>query len=90
MITGTASATVEAATEKYTTGSVTSRDGTLIGFREMGHGPGVVLVHGTASSGHNHLELAEALADAFTVIVPDRRGRGLSGRYGENDGIQEE
>lgn len=73
-----------------TTGSVTSRDGTTIGYRRLGQGPGVVLVHGTASSGYNHLQLAEGLADAFTVIVPDRRGRGLSGRYGEHDGIQQE
>jgi pimeloyl-ACP methyl ester carboxylesterase len=33
------------------------------------------------SSGHNHLQLAEALAGTFTVLVPDRRGRGLSGPY---------
>jgi pimeloyl-ACP methyl ester carboxylesterase len=76
--------------DSTTTGSVTSRDGTTIGYRRLGQGPGVVLVHGTASSGYNHLQLAEGLADAFTVIVPDRRGRGLSGRYGEHDGIQQE
>lgn len=75
---------------RFSTGSVTSRDGTTIGYRELGSGPGVLLLHGTASSGHNHLELAESLADAFTVIVPDRRGRGLSGPYGADDGIQQE
>jgi pimeloyl-ACP methyl ester carboxylesterase len=90
MSTRTASAAVETAPPQCTTDSVISRDGTVIGYRQLGHGPGVVLVHGTASSGHNHLELAEALADAFTVVMPDRRGRGLSGAYGVHDGIQEE
>jgi len=28
------------------TGSVSSADGTTIGYRRVGHGPGVVLVHG--------------------------------------------
>jgi len=81
---------IETTRERYTTDSVTSRDGTTIGYRVFGRGPGVVLVHGTASSGHNHVQLAEALADSFTVIVPDRRGRGLSGPYGANDGIDQE
>lgn len=63
----------------YTTGSVTSNDGTTIGFRQLGHGPAVVVLHGSMSSAHNHMQLAETLADSFTVYVPDRRGRGLSG-----------
>jgi len=53
-----------AAQEHYTTGSVTSKDGTTIGYRQLGHGPGVVLLHGMMSSGQNHMQLAEALADA--------------------------
>jgi len=69
------------AREHYTTGSVTSQDGTTIGYRQFGHGPGVVLLHGAASSAHNHMQLAEALSPAFTVYVPDRRSRGLSGPY---------
>src|SRR5438552_18471475 len=76
--------------ERYTTGFVTSKDGTSIGYRQFGHGPGVALVHGTMSSAHNHLQLAEALADAFTVYVPDRRGRGLSGPHGKDYSIQKE
>src|SRR5258708_23683336 len=69
------------AREHDTSGSVTSADGTTIGYRQLGHGPGVVLLHGTASSGYNHIQLAEALADAFTVYVPDRRTLGLSGSH---------
>jgi pimeloyl-ACP methyl ester carboxylesterase len=78
------------AQEPYTTSSVTSADGTTIGYRQLGHGPGVVLLHGGASSGYNHLQLAELLADAFTVYLPDRRGRGLNGPYGEDYRIQKD
>jgi pimeloyl-ACP methyl ester carboxylesterase len=78
------------AREHSTTGSVTSKDGTTIGYRQLGHGPGVVLLHGAMSSAHNHIQLAEALADTFTVYVPDRRGRGLSGPYSEDYSIQKD
>src|SRR5437899_9862243 len=62
----------------YGTDAVVSRDGTSISYRVFGSGPGVVILHGTMSSAYNHEQLAEALADAFTVFVPDRRGRLLS------------
>jgi pimeloyl-ACP methyl ester carboxylesterase len=68
--------------------SVTSRDGTVIGYRRLGEGPGVILLHGAMSSSHNHLQLVEALADSFTVYVPDRRGRGLSGPYRDDHSVQ--
>ena len=57
---------------------VTSADGASIGYRRFGAGPAILLLHGSMSSGAHHTELAQALADQFTVIVPDRRGRGLS------------
>jgi pimeloyl-ACP methyl ester carboxylesterase len=74
----------------YTTGSVISRDGTTIGYRQLGHGPGVVLLHGAMESAQSHMQLAAALAGAFTVYLPDRRGRGLSGPYGDDYSIQKE
>ena len=74
----------------FTTHAVTSKDGTTIGYRQLGQGPGVLVLHGSMSSGYYHLELAEALSDAFTVYLPDRRGRGLSGAYQDGDGIQQE
>jgi len=79
------------AREHYTIGSVTSADGTTIGYRQYGHGPGLVLVEGGMQIAHNFAQLAEALADTFTVYVPDRRGRGLS-PYDNNKeyGIQED
>lgn len=74
----------------YVTGSVISKDGTTIGYRQVGHGPAVVVLHGGMSSGYNHVQLAEALADTYTVYLPDRRGRGLSGPYGKDDNIQKD
>ncbi len=82
--------TTAATPEPYTTGSVTAHDGATIGYRQLGHGPGVVVVHGAMSSGYHHMQLAEALADAFTVYLIDRRGRGLSGPYSQNYSIQQE
>lgn len=79
-----------AAPERCTTGFVTAHDGTTIGYRQLGHGPGAVVVHGAASSGYNHMQMAEALADTFAVYLLDRRGRGLSGPYGEEYSIQQE
>jgi len=67
----------------YVTDSVQSHDGTTIGYRRLGAGPGLVLVHGAAQSSQNFMKLAGALSDAFTVLIPDRRGRGLSGPFGE-------
>jgi pimeloyl-ACP methyl ester carboxylesterase len=63
---------------------VTSKDGTTIGYRQYGHGPGVVLMQGGMGSAQTFMQFAEALADAFTVYVPDRRGRGLSGPFGKD------
>ncbi len=77
-------------TVDITTGTITSQDGTTIGYRQLGHGPGLVMLHGSMESSNSHLELARALADIATVYLPDRRGRGLSGPYGADDGLAEE
>lgn len=78
------------AQSRYVTGSVPSKDGTAIGYHQLGHGPGVLLLHGAMESARSHIQLAEALATAFTVYLPDRRGRGRSGPYGEDYCIQTE
>ena len=62
-------------------GSVTSADGTMIGYLRLGHGPAVVALHGSNESARSHLQLAKALASELTVYLPDRRGRGLSGPH---------
>ena len=74
----------------YTTSSVTSNDGTIIGYRQLGSGPGIILVHGGVSSSQLFMKLGAVLSDAFTVYIPDRRGRGLSGPFGDDYAIQKE
>jgi len=74
----------------YTTVSVTSNDGTVIGYRQLGSGPGIILVHGAVMSSQLFMKLGTALSDTFTVYIPDRRGRGLSGPFGDGYGIQKE
>jgi pimeloyl-ACP methyl ester carboxylesterase len=65
----------------YTENYAASADGTKIGYRTLGSGPDVVLLHGAMESAASHMGMAQALAGRFTVHVPDRRGRGASGPY---------
>ena len=74
-------ATQTSSAVQMTTGSVTSADGTAIGYLRAGHGPAVVVLHGSNESARSHIQLALALAEEFTVYLPDRRGRGLSGPH---------
>jgi pimeloyl-ACP methyl ester carboxylesterase len=71
-------------------GTVRSADGTAIGYRRLGDGPGLVLVHGGLQASQNLLSLASALSDRFTVYIPDRRGRGLSGPCRPGHGLRTE
>jgi pimeloyl-ACP methyl ester carboxylesterase len=67
--------------EKTIMKTATSRDGTRIAYDELGAGPPLILVGGalnTRSFGPNG-SLAPVLAERFTVIHYDRRGRGDSG-----------
>ena len=75
---------------EYTKGSVISKDGTTVGYRQMGNGPGIILLHGGGKSSQTLMKLSMALSDEFTVYIPDRRGRGLSGPFGDNYGLQRE
>ncbi|GAA2813648.1 alpha/beta fold hydrolase [Kribbella solani] len=80
-------------TAELTQGTVTSRDGTEIGYYRTGandQAPAVVVLHGSMESARSHLLLAEALADEFTVYLPDRRGRGLSGPHRPGHGVRTE
>jgi pimeloyl-ACP methyl ester carboxylesterase len=75
-----APATAQAATSPFVR-KVLSKDGTAIAFDRLGHGSPVILVDGAlcyrgmGQSG----QLAELLAQHFTVFTYDRRGRGDSG-----------
>ncbi|HEY3982353.1 MAG TPA: alpha/beta fold hydrolase [Streptosporangiaceae bacterium] len=73
-----------------TAGSATSADGTEIGYLRVGTGPAVVLLHGGNESARSHTQLALALAGAFTVYLPDRRGRGRSGPHRPGHGLRTE
>ncbi|MEW2418661.1 alpha/beta hydrolase [Streptomyces sp. NPDC046866] len=59
--------------------TVFSADGTAIAFEQQGSGPAVVLVGGAFMTRGDSAELAGLLAEHFTVITYDRRGRGDSG-----------
>lgn len=57
---------------------VRSHDGTQIGYRQLGSGPALVMVHGAWASGDAWLEVARRLAGQRSCYVMDRRGRGRS------------
>jgi len=58
---------------------VTSKDGTLIACWRSGHGPPLVLVHGTSADHTRWKPVLPALEEHFSVYAVDRRGRGASG-----------
>lgn len=59
--------------------TVTAPDGTELAFERDGDGPPLVLLHGTGVTRDSWVFLREHLASDFTLLVPDRRGRGASG-----------
>lgn len=58
---------------------VISEDGTPIAYEAVGNGPTVVLVGGAFCDHTATAELAAVLANEFTAVSYDRRGRGESG-----------
>src|SRR6185503_3880700 len=59
--------------------TVTSKDGTRIGYDRLGSGPALILISAGPVDRTATAPLAELLAARFTVINYDRRGRGDSG-----------
>ena len=55
--------------QKYTKGFVTSLDGTTIGYRQMGSGPGIILLHGGGKASQTLMQLGTELSDEFTVYI---------------------
>lgn len=53
-------------------------DGTPLAVDVIGDGPPLVIVHGSISTAADWHPVARALADAFTVHLPNRRGHGPS------------
>lgn len=58
---------------------VETDDGTSIAWQETGAGPPLLFVHGTAADSRQWAKLVPLLAEGFTVMTMDRRGRGRSG-----------
>ncbi|HLO31882.1 MAG TPA: alpha/beta hydrolase [Anaerolineales bacterium] len=76
--------------EPYSTGSVISQDGTRLRYLQLGKGPGVVMLHGAMESAKSHMQLAQGLADSFTVYLPERRGHNLGFPFVKEYSIQKE
>ncbi len=77
-------------TKQYIKGFTTSKDGTTVGYRQMGSGQGIILLHGGINASQHLMKLGALLSDEFTVYIPDRRGRGMSGPIGEDYSIEKE
>lgn len=58
---------------------VRSLDGTSIAYETFGAGPPLVLIHGALSDRTYWAPVGPGLAERFTVVTVDRRGRGASG-----------
>lgn len=69
----------EVALTKPVVETATSKDGTRIGWARSGHGPPLVLVHGTTADRTRWAPVLPALEERFSVCAVDRRGRGASG-----------
>ena len=72
-------ARVAAAAERFTT----VFDGGRMVWRRWGAGPPIVLLHGASGSWSHWLRNIGALAEAFTLLVPDMPG------FGESDALPE-
>lgn len=62
-----------------------SVDGLRVHYKRAGHGPAVLLLHGSGSSTHGVGRVAEALSASFDVIRPDLPGFGLTGPRPDRD-----
>ncbi|WP_211251402.1 MULTISPECIES: alpha/beta fold hydrolase [Methanobacterium] len=69
---------------------MTSKDGTKVGYRQMGSGHGIILLHGGVNASQHLMKLGTLLSNEFAVYIPDRRGRGMSGPVGEDYSIEKE
>lgn len=76
--------------DRLTTSSTLSGDGTVVAYHSLGDGPGLVIVGGVLAAGSDYLPLAEALANSYTVHLMERRGRPGSGPQRPAHGIEDE
>lgn len=80
----------ESSSSAFSNHVVESDDGTQIGYRAVGEGPAIVLIHGGGATSYILTRLAMALSDRFTVYLLDRRGRGISGPSQHDDGLRQD
>src|ERR1017187_1566825 len=59
--------------------TVRSKDGTSIAYERRGHGPPLVMVHGSTVDHSRWGGVVSKLAAHFSLYLIDRRGRGASG-----------
>src|SRR5690606_11155790 len=69
--------------------TVTSKDGTVIGYWMSGPGPPLLLVHGTTADHRRWAAVSPRLERHFSVFAMDRRGRGGSTDAPDYDGMRE-
>lgn len=62
-----------------------SADGTRIGWEQKGSGPMLVLVHGATADRNRWAAVERQLAQHYTLVLMDRRGRGLSRAEGAGE-----
>ncbi|MFE1837354.1 alpha/beta fold hydrolase [Streptomyces sviceus] len=60
-------------------------DGLRLHYKRAGHGPALVLLHGSASSLQHFDRAADLLSESFDVIRPDLPGFGLTGPRTDRD-----
>lgn len=78
------------ATTNFIIKSTRSRDGTMIGYRQYGKGPGMIVLPGALAVAEDFDSLAIALGRHFTVYTVNRRGRAGSGEQGVDYSIHKE
>jgi len=54
-------------------------------FRKLGIGPPLIILHGLYGSSDNWITIGKALAEQFTVYIPDQRNHGSSPHSGDHD-----
>ena len=62
-------AALSTSTPPYTTGTLTSADGTTIGYRKLGSGPGVVLLSAGFLAAQHYMSLAGALCEDIEALL---------------------
>ncbi|NNG19976.1 alpha/beta hydrolase [Naumannella sp. ID2617S] len=76
--------------DAFSTETVTSSDGTTIGYRRHGNGMPLTIVHGSISTGEQWEPFAQATADRLQTFAMDRRGRATSIDDGTGYGLDAE